>query len=182
MKAYFKFASILFLSFSSLFYIHTNLYSQPFSIGQKYRGGIIFYLDSTGSHGLIAATSDQGKTLGRMGRLSGKGEVSKPKLDPFGHSTSQENLDDATIARRVCSYYTTTVKNVTYHTWYLPSSRELNLLYSQKSVVGGFKDDLYWSSTWNERFEGFMLLNFSNGNLGTIARYCVGYIRPVQDF
>ena len=30
-----------------------------FFIGQNYGGGIIFYIDGTGQHGLIAAPSDQ---------------------------------------------------------------------------------------------------------------------------
>ena len=29
-------------------------------IGDSYHGGIIFYLDETGTHGLVAATTDQG--------------------------------------------------------------------------------------------------------------------------
>lgn len=31
--------------------------------------------------------------------------------------------------------------------WYLPSKHELNLLYQQAGVVGGFAFDGYWSST-----------------------------------
>ena len=31
--------------------------------------------------------------------------------------------------------------------WYLPSQDELNLLYAQKTVVGGFANNGYWSST-----------------------------------
>ncbi|MEI6436855.1 MAG: hypothetical protein WCP32_18680, partial [Bacteroidota bacterium] len=33
--------------------------SLPFVIGQSYGGGIIFYIDGTGLHGLISATTDQ---------------------------------------------------------------------------------------------------------------------------
>lgn len=182
MKTHFNVVFILILSYSFLFYINTTAYSQPFTIGQKYRGGIIFYLDSTGSHGLIAATSDQGKTLGRSGRLSGKRDEGKSKLDPFCLSRSRESLDDATVAKRVCSYYTTTVKDITYHTWYLPSRHELNLLYSQKSVVGDFTDSFYWSSTLDDMRGGYWLLDFSNGNTYRLGIYGEGYIRPIQAF
>jgi hypothetical protein len=34
-----------------------------------------------------------------------------------------------------------------YGDWYLPSKVELNLLYNQKTVVGGFANFFYWSST-----------------------------------
>ena len=36
-----------------------------------------------------------------------------------------------------------------YGDWYLPSKFELNLLYAQKTVVGGFANYVYWSSTEN---------------------------------
>jgi hypothetical protein len=34
-----------------------------------------------------------------------------------------------------------------YVDWFLPSVDELNLLYQQRAVVGGFYNDIYWSST-----------------------------------
>lgn len=181
MKVSSKFTLILYLSVSSLFCIDKSSYSQQFTIGQKHRGGIIFYIDSTGKHGLIAASSDQGKTLGRMGRLDVKSNSGK-KLNPFNHNSSQENLDDATIAKRICNYYTTTVKDVTYHTWYLPSRRELKLLYAQKLVVGGFTNGYYWTSSVDDLFGGNFLLDFSNGNNYCIGLNCEGYIRPIQAF
>jgi hypothetical protein len=178
MKVFLRYALILCLSVPLQFYF-IDAFSQPFSIGQKYRGGVIFYVDSTGLHGLIAATADQGKTWGKMGRLNHKSDISKYNSDA---SASQENIDDATLAKRICSYYTTTVNDQTYHTWYLPSRKELILLYGQKSVVGGFTDGFYWSSSWNERFQGFYLLDFTNGNNYSVGIYCEGYIRPIQTF
>ncbi len=35
---------------------------EELKIGQTYQGGIIFYLDASGDHGLIAAPADQGVT------------------------------------------------------------------------------------------------------------------------
>jgi hypothetical protein len=58
-----------------------------------------------------------------------------------------------------------------YGDWYLPSKFELNLLYAQKSVVGGFADRYYWSSTeygssyaWAPGFflNGYQYYYFSN--------------------
>jgi hypothetical protein len=50
---------------------------------------------------------------------------------------NQEN-----IAAKLASDYTLNG----FDDWYLPSTDELAKLYMQKDVVGGFYDDLYWSS------------------------------------
>jgi hypothetical protein len=42
------------------------------------------------------------------------------------------------------------VSETCYGDWYLPSKVELNLLYNQKTVVGGFAINYYWSSTEND--------------------------------
>jgi len=34
-----------------------------------------------------------------------------------------------------------------YNDWYLPAINELNCLYTNRSAIGGFTDDNYWSST-----------------------------------
>lgn len=109
-------------------------------IGGHYGGGIIFWVDLSGEHGLVAATKDQ---------------------------SAGSNWDDAFI---ICSkyrgeggdddYYLPSMKVLSkYQDWYLPLKEELNLLYQQKSVVGGFEDYSYWSSTeygsdyaWNQDF------------------------------
>jgi len=71
--------------------------------------------------------------------------------------------------------------DVTYGDWYLPSKYELNLLYLQKAVVGGFADYYYWSCTeytsssaWYE--------NFTNGSQSSQNKYVSYYVRPVRAF
>ena len=39
------------------------------AIGQSYQGGIIAYIDSTGQHGLMAATADYNATLNWQGAM-----------------------------------------------------------------------------------------------------------------
>ncbi|MGH7196108.1 MAG: DUF1566 domain-containing protein, partial [Candidatus Saccharimonadales bacterium] len=65
--------------------------------------------------------------------------------------------------------------------WFLPSLYELNQLYNEKSVVGGFASDSYWSSSeysssyaWNEYFTSGPQ---SNGGKGGYF-----YVRPVRAF
>jgi hypothetical protein len=56
---------------------------------------------------------------------------------------------DTPYAARLCQDYTQTSGNTRIDDWYLPSRYELNLLYKQKNIIGGFNitNGLYWSST-----------------------------------
>ena len=116
-----------------------------FSIGQTYGGGIIFWLDSSGKHGLIAATSDQGYNwwgdryyllTGATGTAVGTGSGNTKKIVTVLGS----KYDYAAL---ICTKY----RGGDYVDWFLPSKDELFLLYKQKSVVGGFIRGGYWSSS-----------------------------------
>ena len=124
----------------------------PHSIGDSYGGGIVFYAYDNGRHGLIAATADQstgirwyaGINPNTMAYADG---VGAGKANTAIIIAYQGYGDGATYAARICNEYSVTVGGVTYGDWYLPSKFELNLLYLQKTVVGGFANNGYWSST-----------------------------------
>ena len=116
----------------------------PFYIGQFYQGGIIFYIDSTGEHGLIAAPVDQGTapwgcegTL--VGTLLGYGK------GPQNTIAIEAVCTTAGTAADICANL---VLNG-YDDWYLPSAVELHLLKMNQDHVGGFADveRHYWSSS-----------------------------------
>jgi LruC domain-containing protein/uncharacterized protein (TIGR02145 family) len=109
-----------------------------FSIGQSYGGGIIFFIDGTGQHGLIAAPSDQGTT---QWGCSGTRFVT--------NGTGQENtLSIVTgcptpgIAARIC--YDLVLNG--YDDWFLPSITELGQMDYSKDIIGGFSAQRYWCS------------------------------------
>ena len=90
------------------------------SIGESYGGGIVFYVNSTGTHGLIAATQDQ--------------SASSNWFDAQDNCSKPEN-------------YTAAGKE--YSDWRLPTNSELLLVYYQSDLIGGFTtgEIFYWSST-----------------------------------
>lgn len=90
-------------------------------IGDSSGGGVVFYVDRTGQHGLIASRSD----------IAGHSETY-----PEGYFTWED-------AKAECA----SLNENGYTDWYLPNKSELNKLYFQRSVVGGFMIDTYWSST-----------------------------------
>jgi hypothetical protein len=141
----------------------------PHSIGDSYGGGIVFYVYDNGRHGLIASTSDQstsirwyaGNYTNTMAFADGVGAGKANTAIIIGN---QGFGDGATYAARICNEYSVTVGGVTYGDWYLPSKYELNLLYLQKSVVGGFSNNYYWSS------------NESNSNNAWLVVFSVGVL------
>jgi hypothetical protein len=113
----------------------------PITIGSSYGGGIVFYVDGTGAHGLIAATSDQSSGIPwnngsniLIGASSTDGAVNTAAIIAAQGS--------GTYAASLAHSYT----GGGYTDWYLPSENELNLLTAQASIVGGFLNT-YWSST-----------------------------------
>jgi Protein of unknown function (DUF1566) len=153
-------------------------FTTGFTIGVSYGGGIIFYIDGTGLHGLISATSDQstgapwgcyGTLIGGTGTAIGTGQANTTAI-VNGCST-------AGIAARICDDL---VLNG-YSDWFLPSKDELNQMYQQKAVVGGFANSNYWSSS------GFSATNawsqdFTNGNLYTNSKNYTYFVRAVRAF
>jgi len=92
--------------------------------GDNFGGGIIFSVDSTGLHGLIAAKAD-------MPGHSG------------GEDTGTFTWGDAMAA---CQ----NLASGGYSDWFLPDKEQLHQLYLKKSVVGGFPAAgivHYWSSS-----------------------------------
>ena len=67
--------------------------------------------------------------------------------------------------------------------WHLPTKTELELLYKQQSVVGGFNDNLYWSSTESEHDSQLAWsLYFLNGNQKVAYKDFMLKVRAVRAF
>ena len=134
-----------------------------FQIGQHYNGGTIFYIDNSGQHGLIVSNADlldnnqstqiswkKGKNVvtGATGTAVGTGASNTQKIVNALGTTGQ-------YAALLCYKYKTGI----YKDWYLPSKKELDLLYQQKAVIG--VSGQYWSSSeaslgkaWDQEFGG----------------------------
>ena len=69
-----------------------------------------------------------------------------------------------------------------YTDWYLPSKDELNKLYLNKVIIGGFADELYWSSS--EDSAGYAWLQWlgSGGGQGVGSKGNGQRVRAVRAF
>jgi len=124
-----------------------------FTIGETWGGGKIFWLDESGQHGLVAAPSDQSPA----GTPWNPGKSITTAASSDGLYAGQPNTAAIMAAQgaaqhyaaRICNDLVITAGNAAYSDWYLPSRYELNLLFRQRSAVGGFNttSGIYWSST-----------------------------------
>ena len=113
-------------------------------IGRSYAGGIVFYVDGSGEHGLVVAPTDLGTmTWGCQG-------TSVPTSTAFGSGPTNTaaivaSCGEANFAAKAAD---SLVLNL-YSDWFLPSFDELllarNNLFAQG--LGGFSDRDYWTSS-----------------------------------
>lgn len=137
--------------------------STTYSVGDFAQGGIVFWVDETGQHGLVAAKKDQSTGVrwyaGTYGNTQAKGD------GPFSGEANTSIIiaaqvaigdDGSTYAARICNELQVTEGGKTYGDWYLPSKEELNLMYQNKATIdatagvnggSGFASAFYWSST-----------------------------------
>lgn len=120
-------------------------------IGMEAQGGIIFYLDESGQHGLVSAKSDIG--IAQWGCLyeNVKG------AEGYGIGTGYQNTIDIINGCQIpqlkfgeqhyAAFKTLEYELNGYDDWYLPSLDELKSIFSMRDIIGNFSDVKYWSST-----------------------------------
>ena len=132
-----------------------------YEIGDIGFGGVIFYIDESGEHGLVCTFNDQSnnskwgnkRKIKKNERLSEELNTSKTI---FGEKRKEGQFHRNDFANRLCKKLKLKFENETYKDWYLPSKKELNLLYIRRREVdqavnenGGsqLESGYYWSST-----------------------------------
>ena len=108
-------------------------------------GGKVFYVTDAGLHGLEAAPADQssGAAWGCIGNAISGADGTAVGTGAANTADIVAGCAEANTAAKIADAYALNG----YTDWFLPSKDELNLLYQQKSVVGGFATNYYWSSS-----------------------------------
>ena len=156
-----------------------NFTTDSIRIGSNYAGGIVFYIDSTGQHGLVCAPNDQGNY--QWGCVGTNIEGTSLGIGTSQANTSQilSGCPTRPIAASICDNL---VLNG-YSDWYLPSLAELQLMYLNLRVqnIGGFVNPYFWSSSqFHPNFAWG--INFINGSIGNDAKHFSNYVRAVRSF
>lgn len=108
-------------------------------------GGKVFYITDGGLHGLEVAPADQsgGAEWGCYGTLIAGADGTAVGTGAQNTADILAGCSEAGRAASIADEYTLGE----YDDWFLPSRDELNLLYQQRSELGGFTTNAYWSST-----------------------------------
>ena len=149
-------------------------------IGQA--GGIVFYITDAGLHGLEAAPIDQSSTgapwgcygtsmTGAYGTAVGTGEANTAAI--------VTSCNESNIAAILANNY---VLNG-YSDWFLPSLDELNLMYQQRNIVGGFQGAWnYWSSSEYDNGNAWAVDFTSGVNSQVQKRVDFNLVRSIRYF
>ncbi|HBE40818.1 MAG TPA: hypothetical protein DDW27_06360 [Bacteroidales bacterium] len=170
--------------------------ARTWGIGDFAHGGIVFWVDATGQHGLVCAKNDQSTgirwyagtytyTMAIMGQGPFSGEMNTAII-----IANQGRGDGSTYAARICSQLQITEGGKTYGDWYLPSYEELDLMYINRATInttaqanGGtaFSTGAYWSSRENSDSNAYAK-NFTSGGQSNLTKNSTNRVRAVRTF
>lgn len=177
--------------------IHAKTSGNTYKIGDNAFGGIVFWVDETGKHGLVVSKFDVSSSSrwfsGTFGNTHAKGDglyAGRSNMNIIIAAHAAIGDDENDYSARLVNEYQTNDRDITYGDWYLPSKYELNLIYNNKSelnsVLSSISGDLlssvnYWTS--NEVSNSSAnVLNFSNGNIDNALKNGSNYVRAIRSF
>ncbi len=171
-----------------------------YSVGDFAQGGIVFWVDETGQHGLVAAKVDQDSGNGirwdhglynetdAMGDGVYSGEMNTLLI--IANLGVFEGMNSNFYAAGICAKYKVTESGVTYGDWYLPSIHEVDLMYQNKATIdatavanGGsaFTNTAYWSSTEIDSMSA-RIRYFNDGSPGLEIKSATKRVRAIRAF
>ena len=132
-----------------------------YSVGDMAQGGKVFWVDSSGQHGLVVALEDAGGSLAmdwnagtassglNLETLAQSSGIYAGRMNTAiiiaVHAAAANNGNN--FAARACNEYTYTQNGVEYADWYLPSKDELHLIKTSGVGAPNLYSYNYWSST-----------------------------------
>lgn len=169
---------------------------KKYKVGDFAQGGIVFWVDETGQHGLVCSKEDldggngiqwyNGSLVYTEARGDGiyAGEMNTMLI------IAKQGYNSNDYAAGICANYKVVQNEVAYGDWYLPSYDELRLMYENITTInsvatlnGGtaFSDDYYWSSKEINLSQAFVI-SFQSGVGGTNSKSTKYRVRAVRAF
>ena len=140
--------------------------------------------------------NEKGEFLSKKGKLSGFGRamysysdiVLSTELDKLGKFVYQGDTIyvHKDLGEMTQSQASSVCDGLTYNgetDWFLPSINELNIMYINRDIIGGFSNSVYMSSTLNSTNPEdpyIKLLDFTNGSQKTLYSSVKGNVRCIR--
>ena len=152
------------------------------AVGDTLEGGIVFYLDNSGTHGLVAALSDQNTAI-----VWGNAPFIIPNVTDITLGSGMSNTvsiltnqGPGNYAAGICD-----ILNLNgFNDWYLPSLEELSFMYTNLFLhgLGGFlPQGYYWSSSEKSLNEAWEIW-FENGKQNFDFKDKTYAVRAIRTF
>jgi len=162
----------------------TQYYEGNLQIGSIYNGGLVFYIDETGEHGLVAAMEDIGEfEWGCYGtNITG--------ADGHTFGTGSQNTVDIVVdcsETPIAASEASAVSLNGLSDWYLPSIDELLEMYNvigsggSETNIGGFQSSWYWTSTESDQHHAWSI-SFPNGTFNNLSKNNALRVRVIRSF
>jgi hypothetical protein len=160
-------------------------------VGGQAHGGIVFYIDETGEHGLVAAQEDLDGSYewGCVGTdINGNNSSLSPELKAIGAGLENtleivSGCSETPIAASEALAY----ESEGYSDWYWPSEYELVEMFNTLGSggldgnIGGFQNSWYWSSS-EENSGWAWLVNSSDGSASSAFKTGSFRVRAIRAF
>tara|TARA_B110000208_G_scaffold132103_1_gene160047 strand:- start:58 stop:885 length:828 start_codon:yes stop_codon:yes gene_type:complete len=167
-------------------------------VGDLKNGGYVVWVNPTDpSKGLVSALVDQITDIRGVVWYDGDyNTLPETGATSTAIGTGSSNTDAIIVAQgsgsyaaQLCADYSVTVDGITYDDWFLPSKDELNLLYLQHTLIGGFTDDVtteiygdyYWSSSESSKYNAWDQ-DFFDGSDETSDKNYPNLVRAVRAY
>jgi hypothetical protein len=168
-----------------------------YKIGDFAHGGIVFWVDETGQHGLVCSNTNLSISVkwfaGTNGNTQAKGDglfagKSNNTIIISSHVSIGDDGND--YAARLCNEFEVTENNVNYGDWYLPSAYELKLMSQNTTIInntafanGGdsFINNFYWSSREDTNSKAW-IVNLANGQESSVSKAGLNPVRAIRSF
>ncbi len=166
--------------------------STTYEVGDYAQGGVVFWLDETGQHGLVCAIEDlsdnwyNGTYTNTEAHSDGvyAGEMNSLLI------IANQGSVLTNYAAGKCVAYSVTFNGISYGDWYLPSKYELDLMYQNKTTIdatatanGGdnFASESYWSSLEDD-LDNAWCQYFGSGTQNILSKIASFRVRAIRAF
>jgi len=152
-------------------------------LGDYYKGGIIFYLDETEQHGLIAAETDLVYSFQDKFDWGSTTQLIGADSEDDGRNNTEIMMQYSSGTSAGAPFKNLVIKG--YSDWYIPAKNQLILLKTNANYLQGWHTNSdeakYWSSTELSLDKAYAL-NMVALMGTTVTKHYAYRIRPIREF